>query len=228
MAAKKIAGRGKDKKITIAGSDNSRLRKKTVIATLDSPVPTGMLAYVKGNQVVMVPRKGRGKSKRVGCHLRSKEKPNKAGGSRKMTKAEVVASFERQGLMRSDPHDAYNPKRMDDVSIRTAWNDYTDMLYKDGLITAAVYNSSVPAKFLKRKSNRTGGTRKTKPAKRNATRGKRSANRSGQWKTKQASYSDPSAAHERAMRVKVEENGSNVLITKKGDKFVVSWLQRVA
>lgn len=46
--------------------------KTMVLATLDEPAPAGMLVYVKGDKVIARERTNRGKSKRIGCKLRSK------------------------------------------------------------------------------------------------------------------------------------------------------------
>lgn len=165
-AENKIQRRQKKLASSGGGKKPSKIaRKGTLLKKLDAPIDTGkFLAFVVGDEVRMVPRKPRGKSKRVGCTLRNK--PNKAGGSRKMTKAQVAAEFER----------SFFPYLHDDVAVRTAWNDHVDLLHKQGLVSAVVANSSVPAKFLKRKSNRAGGRRPaTRPV--NKTGGRRQARR---------------------------------------------------
>jgi hypothetical protein len=48
---------------------------------------------------------------------------------------------------------------------------------------------------------------------------------SGEWAHKTATYSDPSAAHEKALRLQ-SAGAKTIKITPTGGRFVVSWMER--
>lgn len=64
-------------------------------------------------------------------------RPNPIGGRGHMTKAQAKADFDEN--IKPAIIERYGPN--DRPAMAEAWNDYTDMLQKDGLISEAQYSS---------------------------------------------------------------------------------------
>ena len=75
-------------------------------------------------------------------HNRDKRRNKPRGGqmttSKRMTKAEAVKLFRHIYKIKAIQ---LGYRRVDEVAKRTEWNDYTDALCKDGLITSKQYDT---------------------------------------------------------------------------------------